>query len=386
MDLFLQLSEIDKVLVESIPSDEIAEVSLFALEPSRMTSYYKIIGEQEIRALPEPYEQMCKAIGVKGIQALQTVPRQHLQAHLSAAVKGLNRILEDSSNVKYLKSYLKIRGFLDSLFKAAIDTDALKQLQQQTSHDTIRTALQTFMPAEDGYTKSVKYSMENTVTGRLTVSSGPQILTAPAEVRKCLQSKFSGGKVLQLDLVSAEPTMALHATGIEPPEDVYEHIAKSILGGKVTRKQAKLITLCALYGQSPARLRSKLPEGVEPNTVIRRTRKFFGFEKLVSQLRAKCSSGTIRSVMGRPISLSNNRDHTLVSYYLQSSAAEAAISMFSDFINETHLELFPLFMIHDALVIDCEYSAAQELQRMKELHVSLGEWKFRVAITQLSNN
>jgi hypothetical protein len=386
MDLFLQLSGSDKVFVESLPYETTNELSLFAIEPSVMKSYYHILGVEEIKAIPAVYEEMCRTVGIRGIHALQTIPRERLQKHVSSAVDQLKQILANNSNSEYLVNYLKITQFLNGLSRAAVDINEIKELQKSSQHEVVRSTLNSFLPDEAGVARKVKYSMENTVTGRLTVESGPQILTVPASARKCLRSLYENGRVLQLDLVSAEPTMALHVNGTAPPSDVYKHIAGSILGGKVTRKQAKMITLCALYGQSAARLRSKLPRGVDPNTVIRRTKKFFGVEELVNELRTECKEGVIRNILGRPISLSNDRDHTLVSYYLQSSVAEAAISMFSDFINDSCLEIKPLFVIHDALVIDCDSAAAKELQGMEKLNVSLGEWQFRVAITQLSNN
>jgi hypothetical protein len=214
----------------------------------------------------------------------------------------------------------------------------------------------------------------------MTVRTGPQILTAVVKVRKCFRSRYVNGKILQIDIISVEPKFALHTAGEDPPKDVYSHLAKVILADKVTRSQAKLITLCALYGQSARKLSERLPDDVNAKRVIQQTRQFFDSDRLEARLKSERKNGVIRNVIGRPIRMPDNDSHLLISYYLQSSAAEGAVLMFSKFIQETDLTCVPLGVIHDALILDCDEKSAQKLLSDDNFKLFLGDWEFDAEI------
>jgi len=232
------------------------------------------------------------------------------------------------------------------------------------------------MAAPDGLCNPVKYSMTNSATGRLTVVSGPQILTIPSEARTCFKSKYPNGSILQIDVISAEPKFALHLSGIRPPRDVYKHVAETILENKVTRDQAKLITLCSLYGQSMKKLSEQLPDTVPARGVIQKTKKYFDSDFLLSRLKSEKTRGKIRNAIGRPVVVPEGNPHLLISYYLQSSVAEGSLLMFSDFLEKTQLTCDPLFVIHDALIVDCDEDSSKKLIEDQNFSLFLGDWKF----------
>ena len=152
---------------------------------------------------------------------------------------------------------------------------------------------------------------------------------------------------------------------------------------KVTRDQAKLITLCALYGQSANNLKKTLPESINPYGVIRKTRDFFNANILESMLETDMKKENLRNALGRPIILPDKDKRLLVSYFLQSSAAELSILAFSDWYEKNKESSIPLYIIHDALIVDCNAELAESLIRDKKLTLSVGDWKFEAKVTRV---
>jgi len=385
MKVFLQLSESDRILLTQFPIPEIEEVTVFISSGDTLREYIDILNFPPIDGFPKEYQQMCDVLSIEGVEALHAVPEHKIKEHLRTIEAQLQAIFDVEENVDYLAVHLVIKKFLASLSPALLDFDKLNDLIITSEHAVVKSSLRSFFP-ESGRTRPIVYSTNNSVTGRLVVGSGPQILTAPADVRKCFRSQYDGGRILQLDIISAEPKLALHVANIDPPRDVYAHLANSILQDAVTREQAKLITLCALYGQSPRRLARKLPPKIGAKQVIQKTRKFFEIDELEGRLREEAKGGTIRNVLGRPVALPDDSDHILISYFLQSSIAEGAILMFADFIERTELVCEPLFVIHDALIVDCDAAAGNELLAQDSIKLNLRDWEFDVSITELTDN
>jgi len=385
MDVYMQFENAERILLKSVPSSPELEVSLSPTGRSEVADYFEILGMSDAEVLPPAYKQLCTHLKFTTLELLHAVPEQKLKDHLKKVVNSLSDIFNTSRNAEYFGNYIRIKKFLASFQRARIDVVALKKMIEMSKHEVVKSTLSSFLADDTGRVESVVYSTTATATGRLTVASGPQILTAPAEVRKCFRSRFEAGKILQLDIVSAEPKLALYAAEQHPPKDVYNYIANSILEGKVSRAQAKLITLCALYGQSARMLKRKLPVGVNPKEVIRKTKKYFKSEQLEDALRAESTNGLFRSVLGRPLQVPDDKSHFYISYYLQSSIAEGAILMFGRFIETVSMECEPLFIIHDALIVDCSDEAAKKLLSGDGIKVVLGEWEFDVDVKVLED-
>ena len=385
MKVFLQLSESDRILLTQFPIPEIEEITVSISNCGTLSEYVDILNFPPLNGFPKEYQRMCDVLGIEGVEALHAIPEHKLKEHLRTTEAQLQTIFDVKENVDYLAAHLAIKEFLASLSVALVDFDKLNDLITASEHDVVKSSIRSFFP-QRGHTRPIVYSTNHSVTGRLIVESGPQVLTAPAEVRKCFRSRYDGGRILQLDIVSAEPKLAVHVANIRPPRDVYAHLANSILGDAVTREQAKLITLCALYGQSPRRLGRQLPPKVSAKQVIQKTRKFFEIGELEDRLREEAKGGTIRNVLGRPIALPDDSDRILISYFLQSSIAEGAILMFADFIEHTELVCEPLFVIHDALIVDCDAAAGNELLAQDTIKLNLRDWEFDVSIMDLTDN
>ena len=383
MDVYLKLSNSEAMLLGVLPISAVDEVYLSVTGNTELTEFFKIINKPPIHAIPVEYQQICNFLNLSGKHALQSIPKDKIANHIFHEIEKMKKALCDIEDQQYLVTYLTIKRFLLGLNRAAVDIKELKTHIQKTSYDAVKSSLRSLKPLDDHFCKKTSYSMTNSATGRLTVLDGPQILTIPAESRKCFKSKYKNGKILQIDLISAEPKFALHLSGKKPPKDVYAFITKTILENKVTRKQAKLITLCALYGQSVKKLEAQLPESVNARSVIQKTKKYFDSESLLARLRVESKKGFIRNAMGRPITIEPDNERLLISYYLQSSVAEASIVMFSEFIKNTAYKCDPLFVIHDALIIDCDESTCHELLENKNFNLLLGDWNFEAEVKEV---
>ena len=91
--------------------------------------------------------------------------------------------------------------------------------------------------------------------------------------RVVFKSKHPGGKIVEIDISSAEPRVALSLFGKVVDGDVYEDVIKKA-GVKITRADAKVATLSALYGASHHSLKSKMsnPKDAIRNTKVNNTR------------------------------------------------------------------------------------------------------------------
>tara|TARA_B100000131_G_C18079141_1_gene597563 strand:- start:83 stop:1258 length:1176 start_codon:yes stop_codon:yes gene_type:complete len=386
VEVYLNFSNKEKMLLGQVPYDAVSEVYLDVDEKkSELCDFMKLIGKRPISIVPSKYKTMCDIIDAQGRDAILTVPKEKLKVYIQECLGDVQNALCDKEDADYLVTYLTIKRCLEGLSRAAIDYQKLAGLISDTKNETITSNLKSFVPEVDSLCKPVTYCMTATNTGRLTVKSGPQILTSPASVRSCLRSRHSEGKILQVDIISAEPKFALHLKGEDIPVDVYTHVAKEILDNSVERHHAKLITLCSLYGQSAKNLEKKLPSNINARSVIRRTRDYFGFDFLKSRLKTELSNDNFRNAVGRPLKINENQDHLLISYYLQSSVAEGSILMFSNFIEKFQKFCDPIFVIHDALLIDCQKDFANVLLEKKNIRLSLGDWKFDAEVKLVSN-
>ena len=383
MEVFARIDESSRILIGTLDYDEPRVVSVGKKSLSTdLYEYCKIISDDfEISALPEEYNRIAKILRVHDQNKVMIVPKKKLQDHFENVLSGLQDVVCVPSNLKYLVNYISIREFLCGLSRASVDRQKLARLIQQNDNLTIKSNLRSLESKSGDLAPPVNYSMASTNTGRLVVKDGPKILTIPASCRAVIKSRFKGGKILQIDLVSAEPKFALHQAGVEVPADVYSYIAREILDDTVSRKSAKLITLCALYGQSLKKLSKQLPDSIGARAVVRKTKEYFRYDMLISKLKSDFNKGDLRSIMGRPLRVDSDSSHMLISHYLQSSVAEGSIVMFSNLIESLGPKCLPLFVIHDALIVDADQETADMLLSSIKIPLFLDNYKFDATVT-----
>ena len=324
--------------------------------------------------LPEPYHKVASTLGLSYNDALKIVPINKLKQVASTINSKLSTILSDNENATYLRNFIRMRRFLDSLKAPLIDDKKLSALISSQEHEGVKTNLNTFIS-----NVPTKYSMSKSATGRLSVISGAKILTAPSEVKKTLKSRFEDGSILQIDLTSAEPNFSLFYANETPKKDLYEYCARTVLDNNVNRDVAKLVLLSAIYGQSEKNLRKNLPNNLSTSKVIKQVKSFLSINETKEKLMDSLNTNNFRNYLCRPLKTQEQR--LLISHFLQSSVAECALLMFSDFCAAQ--DVIPIFVIHDALIIDCNKKKAKELLN-QEFTFNFANTEFPASVSELA--
>ena len=260
----------------------------------------------------------------------------------------------------YRDSYCKHTPLFEALRPAKVNTNIfLENLDKNFGdHDSIKT----FVP-ENGFTAKPYYDRFGTITGRLKIAKGPNILNLKKDYRHMLESRFGkNGKIYYLDYSSLEPRTILSINGKKNiPQDVYTHILNEIGLKNVSRAAIKISVLSKIYGSSDAAIIKQLKGVVDyPEDLINMVTDYFGIEQLkqnVSQEYFKSDGRFIKNYYGRYIQGEEIPPYRLLNYYIQSTAVDIALTGFTNIINRVKLAglenyVVPIFLLHDAIFFD----------------------------------
>ena len=284
------------------------------------------------------------------------LPAHMFQETIQALVTSLTQALESFNNYSYGETFISERAFLLGLSRAHIDMQKLTDYMQLENNPTVISTLRSFTPASNKLAKKTIYDQAATSTGRLTVESGPMILTLPKKYKDLIKSQYEGGEVMQLDFISLEPRIARHVSGASSSLDVYESMSRELFEGLLSREQSKIAVLCALYGVSAKRLQAMLGNKLNAVQVIQSVKRYFGVPMLVSSLKASLKeNGYMTNFFGRKLVPDRLDENILVNHYIQSTAADVALVGFQKVmrkLKEVSPSITPLFVIHDAILLD----------------------------------
>lgn len=302
---------------------------------------------------------------------------------ISVLEDGLKSFLSDN----YHGNFILQREFLLGLSRASIDYQRLSQFIEQEKNQTILSTLRTFMPTNDKLAEICVYNQSATVTGRLTVASGPQILILPKRHKGMIKSRYPNGNIYQVDFVSLEPRVARLSTGKPSAGDVYTQLSTELFNSALSREQCKIAVLCALYGVSKSKLSKMLGSNHNPTKVINKIKSFFGVSDILSTVRPDLKkNASFKNYFGRTIEPDRSDDSALVNYYIQSSAVDAAMIGFASLvkkINKGSLNCVPIFVIHDAILFDVHPDDASEFECLLKEGIdipTLGEFPVSISV------
>ena len=385
MDLIYKLDSSSEILIDSISDvSSVSELFLSLNEHVDEILDFLDIIDKKTPMIESKYLNLSQELSLSNDEVLASLPSFALKRSFQNISREMRSTLQSKENEEYLITYHSIKRFLRSLSRAYVDNKKLKEVLERTENKISEEKIKAFFKTKkDGSLDKTRYSMVGSSTGRLTVKDGPQILTLKSDARCAFKSRYQSGRVLQIDLVAAEPNIELKFCNKENSKSVYGYLAEHVLSGRVSRKEAKLITLSALYGQSSKNLQNQLPSDINPKTVIKKTRDFFEIDRLEKMLYLKHRDKNLRNILGRPIKLPHGQERLLISYYLQSSAAEMSIMMFSNLMRELGNDAAALFVIHDALILDCNEKLTEKFKDGDRVILSLGDWSFDAKVSYL---
>lgn len=241
---------------------------------------------------------------------------------------------------------------LSLLQPACIDKQLWEQLMDVGAGNI--KALASFMPEYDGYAMPVTYDRIATVTGRLTVKQGPQILTLKKEHRRVIVPSRPG-HIVSMDFASLEPRILLYEAGKRCESfDMYSELSKEL---DCDRKAAKGAVISELYGSSKWALGRALNlEGKALDVFVKRVKQYFRTKELLERVKQQfIETGYIVNRYGRRVYIDEPLDNIMISYYGQSTGVDVALQGFLSIVKtlkENASSVRPLFVLHDALILD----------------------------------
>ena len=318
-----------------------------------LESIYETCDKDVPSLIPPEFVSSMDGLSQGAVPWPLVIPQRVLYENLSTISDELEELLAIVGD--YSDVLVAGRSVLERLVPCRIDLAALRVAQGESQQHAV---LETFEPGPDSMANPVVYS-HRTATGRMTVTEGPRILTLQKAHRKILSSRYDGGRVYQIDFVSLEPRVLRLLRAGEAPTDIYGAIASRLDG--VDRRHAKLATLKSLYGASGQSVREEVGAGA--HKLMKEINDYFGLDSI----RRKISEADEpRNLWGRPIPEARD-PHLSVSHYTQSTAVDVSLMGFSrimDRISDADLDVKPVFVLHDALLVDCHPDA---LERVREI-------------------
>lgn len=315
--------------------------------------------------------------------------RERFSSRLRTISQGIQDVLCDTEVQRYIETYRIGRKLLESLLRPAIDVDLLRSYRSADSTSASCSAsLLSFSPDEPGRAPPIVYDSCRTSTGRLTVTSGPRVLTLAREHRDIIRSTL-GGSILEVDFVSLEPRFALHLGGVRPPADIYEDIRSRSGSSATSRRDIKLAVISALYGSSLSGLSETLGSRAAAQDLVDEVSRLFQVERLAGSLRSHMSShgGRLHNHFGRPLTevAPSDKDPILISHYVQSSCVDVALMGFTQLCQRVkHLGVRPIYVIHDAVLLDVPAGAESALREECQLGVDLETGHFELGVKRVS--
>jgi len=148
--------------------------------PNSIFPVFELLGIESPRLVSESIEKSFSSLGISPlnipIDAVQSDKK--MIENVKSALEYSRAALEDLEQRGYLDTFMKCNETLRRLCRAQIDIDSLKHAIYSKKIKNVSVA-KGFYPKRDGFLEVAEYSNTRTLTGRTTVISGPQILTAP---------------------------------------------------------------------------------------------------------------------------------------------------------------------------------------------------------------
>jgi hypothetical protein len=319
-------------------------------------------------------EKSFKQIGFEGpIPASLVHRKSEFKKLLNEALETSKKASDSLKSLGYMETFIECQRILRGMSDASVDYQRLKIEVMNSGSAKNDSMIKSFKPNSNGLMQKAIYSNTSTSTGRMTIESGPQILTAPKIIRKCIKSRYKNGIICQVDFISLEPRLGRIMADADPKKDVYKDFGDMVFSGKLNREQVKKVLLCAIYGAGFRTLSDLLPDGMSPRSVVKKAKEYLNFENIVKKKREELrSSGYMQNCFGRPIHPSSNRDSLIYNNWLQSSAVDVALLGFSEIIKSlSELRSMPIFLIHDALLIDVHPEEEKIIKKIAKGGVSV---------------
>ena len=142
--------------------------------------------------------------------------------------------------------------------------------------------------------------------------------------------------------------------GYDCPNDMYSTISEGF-DFEVDRSIIKQAVISASYGSSKEALYKKLPRN-KVDSLMKRINEFLCLEECLQKAQKSSENDCRTNFYGRPLwNAKVKEENVILNNFVQSTAVDVALSGFANIVSRLNKEKAkPLFIIHDALMIDVE--------------------------------
>ena len=304
------------------------------------------------------YEKYTKMFNQPESIDINLVLPDNLLNQYESDCKELIREVNDLDENNYSNRIYLYKEFFELLEPIKINSIAYKAFCEVEKNETILSTLKSFKPV-NGFTNKVDYKLTGTITGRLLVKeNSPKVLTLPSRCRKIFESSFgNNGSVYNIDFVSLEPRVARKVLNRECENDIYEEIREK-LDLIIDRSIIKKAIISVLYGKHSG------IDGIskeKSDLILRCVNEYFSISELYEAANKIYFNKFRKNFYGRPIlNLLEDKTNKIVNNYIQSTAVDVALTYFSNISKDFKSKIKPLFVLHDALVIDMHNDYKEE--------------------------
>ena len=287
--------------------------------------------------IPKKYNSLSEILGFNSKELILSIPRQEINKNFSSIKNEIEILLKNNQkNENYIYRTINTRNFIQKFYPLRVNKEWINDYITKIDpsfHEEIEKTKKFLQTDEFSRIKKIDYNISSSITGRMSVKKDlPNVLTISNNIKGGYLPYSDEYDLYEADITSSEPQIALITIGKELPDDIYLDISKS-LGDKLTRQQAKLLTLQLLYGKRCFE-EINLPK-TEIKNFLYKVKDYFEYDKLLNIIKSNINSGVMRNYFGRPIYLTNEfHDSLLINYYLQSSSVDFAVEIFSKFCED----------------------------------------------------
>jgi len=345
------------------------------------------LGGVDLPSSPPPkWISMMNTLTTGSIMWSQALPASVYKDFVRGLINSVNQTMDRLPKDYYRETWGPCNLFLAGLKATRVDPKLFKEVAQTVERDS--GALETFRPGPGGFLPPVVYDRFATRTGRLTVESGPHILTLKKDHRHILKSNFPNGKICSLDFGALEARVILYETGFSPSgADLYAQISNDLFTGSIERDVVKTAVISELYGSSRFAQGARLGmAGRKLDGFIEAVRTYFGTPALRKRLKEEFkSSGRIKNRFGRPLEIDDPQDHLFINTYAQSTGVDVSLLGFKKIVDDLGTDgIRPLFVLHDALILDVREDRLQDVERVASVAIPGYEQQFPLKFEYIS--
>lgn len=306
------------------------------------------------------YKNNINSLLLPSIPWAEILPESFIENYLSNLKKWWLEQKFPTDPTEFYNSFQAENILVNNLVSLTIDP---KLFQKYFSETAKKESFSLFDPEN---IIPIKYN-RNTTTGRMTVSSGPNLLVLPKNQRNMIKAK--NGCLLYADFKSLEPNTLLFVTGKNPTETFYEDLTKII---NCDRSTIKLGYLATIYGAGVEKVAEIFSvTKYKAQEISEKFNFYLGIEILREELITKWYKNEkkfIENYFGQRIRTPHETpEYKLLSLYLQSTATEMSIRMFAkatELLIKSNLSSRFSGIIHDGGYIDCLSSETVQVKNI----------------------